>query len=245
MRHGESMATLDPTLFGRVDPKHIPLSEWGYEQAVVSGRALRERFESEPALQDKTLRIIYNTHHRIVQSKDAFLEGFGHDRIASVNEEPLLAERNHGDFDGLDCEAQRALNPEIFDKLTHGDVYTRYTTPMPNGESMQDVQTRMDQCTRKIQESTHENEVVLVISHGGNCRAIEERLTHYDATWLEPDFSVPGTADIIRVKTDFTEPGISETVIEGRKRPAALPKDYKTQPHGPWAEADKALMCQM
>ena len=233
MRHGESLATLDPTLFGRTDPVTIPVSEWGHEQAVDSGRALREYYENNPETAGRKLRVYFSPHTRIVQSKDAFLEGFqGAVPIVSETVEPLIREREHGDFNGLDEAQQEALNPEIFNKLHHGDSHERYTTRMPNGESMQDLDNRMRAFIEKLHAQASPDEDVLVVTHGGNCRALEDRLVHYNANWIEPDFTVPGTGDILKIETDFSEPGVSETLHEGRKRPPHLPKDYKTAAHG-------------
>lgn len=230
MRHGESLATLDPTLFGRTDPKTIPCSLWGYEQTVEAGKFLRKEIENNPELLGKKLHIFYTDYTRIEQSKTGFLNGLGKEYASSITECDLLLERDHGDFNGLDSAAQKLKNPEIYEKLHSKNFGERYFTKMPNGESIEDVTNRMNKFIEDYIKPLHlSGEAVFVITHGDNCERLEEILTNHEAMWLETGPKIPGTSDIIKVTTDFKQPGNSEKIFEGKKRPEIL-KDYKTEP---------------
>ncbi len=226
IRHGESMATRDPTLFAHTDPRKVPLTQWGYEQAIDTGRILEELYANTPELQGRRLRIYHSPHTRIAQSKDGFLQGIKNQFISSIQEDPLLREREHGRFDGLDEEAQRNLHPDIYEKLHSQNSYERYTTQMPDGESIKDVQNRLRNFIAKMTKEVSPGEDAVIITHGGNCRALEDNLTHYDAEWPS-DFIPPGTGDIIQVDTTLKEPGTSKIIHEGKKRMASMPQDYK------------------
>ncbi len=224
------MATRDPSLFGRTDPVSIPLTQWGYEQAVATGSYIRETLgDALPA--GKNLHIYYSPHTRIVQSKDGFLQGIAETLPYELHEEPLIAERDHGDFNGLDSHAQNARNSVAYGLLHSSDIYTRYHTPMPGGESLADVQQRIDKFIDKLRQNSEPDDNIVIITHGANCRALEESLIHYGATWIS-EFPPPETGDIIRVTTDLRSPGTSQQVLSGKKRAAQLPSDYKAEAYG-------------
>jgi 2,3-bisphosphoglycerate-dependent phosphoglycerate mutase len=185
IRHSQSEATVDPTLFGRMDPKQIPLTNMGHLQAVVAGKAIKELYNADNHGQAPKLVVYYTSHLRIAQSKDGFLEGVDGIPVIAVHEEPRIAERDHGDFDGLDEKMQKEKNPEIFTLLHEGGFHQRFTTKMPNGESLEDVHNRIKDFVASLKDSVDADTDVVVITHGANCRALERALTHYDATWLE------------------------------------------------------------
>lgn len=230
IRHGESMATLDPTLFSRTDPRKVPLTQWGYEQAVETGQHISELYSNNA--HSRKLKVYCAPHDRIVQSKDGFLQGMDAKVISSVTVDSLLREREHGDFDGLTRDQQYELRPDIVSKLESTNSEERYATRMPNGESLKDVHDRMKEFLQKLRSDVSPNEDVVIITHGGNCRALEDNLIHHEASWIGDYKQVPGTGDIIGVQTDLIEPGVSETIHQGKKRPLNLPRGYKTEPYG-------------
>lgn len=227
IRHGESRATLDPSLFSRQDPKTIPLTQWGYEQAVEAGKHLAQC--TNPPL--RPLRIYYSPHLRIRQSKDGVLQGLAASAtVRGTHEDHLLREREHGEFDGLTAEQQQQKNLEVYEKLHSQNSQERYTTKMPGGESIQDVQERLREFLETIKQCASPDEDVVIITHGGNCRAIEENIIHYNASWPCPFENPPGTGDIIELNTDFSSPGTSQIIHQGKKRTTSIPGNYKTEP---------------
>ena len=230
VRHGESLATLDPTLFGRMNPEYVPLSQWGYDQIVEAGKACRAHHDATNT--GKPLDIFHSHHLRIVQSKDGFLQGFGTGQTTPARSDKRLGERVHGQFDGLDQAAQKELDPKIFGKLHSPIARLRFMTRMPDGESMQDVQSRLESFLEEYVMKPHEDKSIVILTHGGNCRVIENILTHERATWLYND-TPPGTGDILFIPRIGNQPGTSSTLFEGRKRPSTMPKDYKTAEYDP------------
>ena len=65
IRHGESEANLDKTIFERVPDHAIPLTPHGHEQSAKAGRGLRELFEDEP------VRVYVSPYLRARQTLDA------------------------------------------------------------------------------------------------------------------------------------------------------------------------------
>lgn len=230
LRHGESLASQKRSIFSEMDPVQVPLTEWGHEQTVEAGKALRKLYEESPELRGRKLRVYYSPHFRIVQSKDGFLTGLGRENCSLIQEHELLAERDHGDFNGLPPSKQKIANPDAYELLENGTEEEKFRTPMPNGESIADVQTRMQEFINTVIKSTPENEDVMIISHGGNCKLLEHLLVQESTTF--PDFeSPPQYAEILKI-TKIQEHGDSETVFSARQRPELL-KHFKTQPHYP------------
>jgi broad specificity phosphatase PhoE len=48
VRHGESVANLDKTVYERTPDHDVPMTPRGHEQAANAGKYLRELFQGEP-----------------------------------------------------------------------------------------------------------------------------------------------------------------------------------------------------
>lgn len=231
VRHGESLATRDPGMFERMNPKDIPLTRWGYEQMLEAGEHIA-RLRTNQKLADRPLRIYHGPHLRIVQSKDAFLTGLRnhpHHAVVSTEESMLLKEREHGRFDGLSPFRQHSLQPEIYEQLHGNNPFTGYITPMPDGESVQDLHERMRMFLGQLRRDAKPDEDIVIITHGGNCRLLEDLLTHY--TTVYSDFHAPPIASISEIQTDLKLAGKASRIFEGKERPKHLADDHKAQPH--------------
>lgn len=231
IRHGESLATLDPSVFGRMDPLTVPLTQWGNEQARDAGAALRQRYQQDPALAGRTVVVANSPLTRVQQSADAFLETFGRRNVDFTWKSELLHEREHGEFNGLSVEQQQAKNPEIMAKLNSPDPREQYETPLPGGESMQDVDKRMQKFFHQVKDWAQTNQDVVVISHGTNLQLLERYLTGKGP--LPDGMKVQRTGDVIDIEIDGELPGKAMKIHEGKKRPATLPQDYKTAAYDP------------
>ena len=229
VRHGESLATLDPSLFARMDPASIPLTQWGHEQAKEAGVHLARIFDGS----DRKCRIFFSDHTRIVQSKDALVESLGGRHVSAEEVDLRLREREHGDFHGLDLEAQRIKNPEVFAKLYatgRGYARDRYETPMPNGESLKDVHARLNDFIASLPERLEPNEDVVIVTHGGNCKFLEHGLMKHQSVTLFGNIAIPEKGDVIRLSPpDYNDP---QTIHSGKKRPNTMPGNYKSNPFG-------------
>lgn len=241
IRHGESLATLDPSLFSRVEPSTVPLSQWGYEQSLEAGKAVADYYRKHSIAAPK-LTLYYSPFTRIAQSKDGFMEGIKPSHIAhqiETHKEPALVERNHGEFDGLGPEAQCAKDPETYRLLHEGTSEQKFKTKMPKGESLEDVQKRLALFIERVTSTASHDQDIVIITHGANVRCLEDILhshqTPYGASWLV-ESSPPETGDVILIHRDRERPLTntrSEVLHQGKKRPAHLPENHKTSAYSP------------
>lgn len=238
MRHGESLASLKRSIFSEMDPRKVPLTQWGYEQTIKTGKEfLKIHNASEGS--EKKVRVYYSPHFRIVQSKDGFIQGFGANNCSLIQENECLKEREHGDFDGLHPKLQKEKDPELFRLLEHGTAEEKYITPMPNGESIKDVQTRMEEFIETVVKDCPENEDIVIISHGGNCRLLEQLLTNYSASWLDFE-GVPKYGEILKINRQKNDVDASEVIFTPEQRPKSL-KNFKNQAYYPALNSGKNL----
>jgi broad specificity phosphatase PhoE len=101
LRHGESEANLDRSIFERVPDHAIPLTERGRERSAKTGQDLRELFDDEP------VHAYVSPYERALQTLDAL--GLD-DLIQTARQEPRLREQDWGNFqDTEDIERQKRL----------------------------------------------------------------------------------------------------------------------------------------
>lgn len=213
VRHGESLATIYSAAFSKIHPPSIPLTEYGYEQAVYAGK----KIAADTQKTGRNIRIYHSPFRRIADSSTAVIEGYGKD--AEIIEEPLLLERDHGSFDGLSLSEQQKLDPETFHLLESGTWREKFITRMPNGESMEDVHHRVDAFIQKIRAEAESNPDIdfVIVTHGAICKLLEDILSNHPASWLK-DFDVPNTGSVIKISTNFIEPAEPEIMHTGDKR---------------------------
>ncbi|GAA1602167.1 phosphoglycerate mutase family protein [Kribbella karoonensis] len=170
IRHGESEANLDKTLFERMPDHAIPLTARGHEQAAKAGRQLRELFENEP------VRVYVSPYLRARQTLDSL--GLD-DLIGSAREEPRLREQDWANFqDTEDIERQRKLRDSF------GHFYYRFT----HGESGSDVYDRVSTFLETMHrdfEAPDAPKNVLLVSHGLTMRLFCMRWFHWSVNFFE------------------------------------------------------------
>jgi broad specificity phosphatase PhoE len=220
-----------------MDPVLVPLTQWGHDQTVAAGRAFREYWEANKA--SEKLSVYYSPHFRIVQSKDGFIQGAGSKDVELIQEAELLKEREHGDFDGLHPRLQEEKMPQLYKKLHHGTAEEKYFTKMPNGESIADVQNRMENFIEDIKEKIANQEDVMIISHGGNCRLLEQLLTHSKASWFDFE-DTPQYGQIIKIDDPNLDAPSVENVFFANQRPKNL-KHYKAESYYPKLNAGQSF----
>lgn len=229
VRHGESLATLDRKIFARMNPRKIPLTQWGYEQLVDVGKHIGELHVKTG--QKKRLRIYYAPHDRIVQSKDALLQGVSgkYDSTPIISESDLLREREHGSFDGKDSVTQCHVDENAFSAMHSLNPFRRYKTPMPNGESVEQVQKRLQLFLKNIERDVRpDDEDLVIITHGGNCRLLESLLTHQNMIVTDFD-NPPPVSSIIHITTPHLHtPGEALSTYISKQRTHSTPTAYKT-----------------
>jgi broad specificity phosphatase PhoE len=179
LRHGESEANLDQTLFERVPDHAIPLSETGREQAVAMGKQLRDLFDGRP------VRVYVSPYKRTLQTLDAL--GID-DLVETARQEPRLREQDWANFqDSEDIARQRVLRDE------YGHFFYRFT----DGESGADVYDRVSTFLETLHrdwDAKASPRNVLIVSHGLTMRLFCMRWFHWSVQFFE-SLSNPANAE--------------------------------------------------
>ncbi|HZX07090.1 phosphoglycerate mutase family protein [Kribbella sp.] len=179
VRHGESEANLDKTVYERVPDHAVPLTALGHEQAAKTGRELREVFENEP------VRVYVSPYLRTRQT----LDSLGLDDLIGVpREEPRLREQDWANLqDTADIVQQEQL------RNSFGHFFYRFT----HGESGADVYDRVSTFLETMHrdfESPGAPKNVLLVSHGLTMRLFCMRWFHWSVRFCE-SLRNPGNAE--------------------------------------------------
>ncbi|TCC17029.1 phosphoglycerate mutase family protein [Kribbella speibonae] len=170
IRHGESEANLDKTVYERTPDHAVPLTPLGHEQAVKAGRELRELFENEP------VRVYVSPYLRARQT----LDSLGLDDLIGVpREEPRLREQDWANLqDTADIERQEELRDSF------GHFFYRFT----HGESGSDVYDRVSTFLETMHRDFEKPDAarnVLLVSHGLTMRLFCMRWFHWSVRFFE------------------------------------------------------------
>ncbi len=179
LRHGESEANLDPTVFERVPDHAIPLTGTGREQAVAAGKELRQLFDELP------VRVYVSPYRRSLET----LGALGIDALVeTAREEPRLREQDWANFqDSEDIARQKALRDE------YGHFFYRFT----DGESGADVYDRVSTFLETLHRDWDAKDSprnVLIVSHGLTMRLFCMRWFHWSVRYFEA-LSNPANAE--------------------------------------------------
>ncbi|MGW6278183.1 phosphoglycerate mutase family protein [Kribbella sp. NPDC055071] len=189
LRHGESEANVDKTIYERIPDHAVPLTPRGYEQSAEVGKKLREVFENQ------SVRVYVSPYLRTLQTLDAL--GLD-DLIEMPREEPRLREQDWANLqDTADIEAQEKLRDSF------GHFYYRFT----HGESGADVYDRVSSLLETMHrdfEQPDSPQNVLLVSHGLTMRLFCMRWFHWSVRFFET-LRNPGNAEtrILLRQSDF------------------------------------------
>lgn len=227
VRHGESLGNINEQAYGQFGDHAVPLTEWGYRQAVDAGRSIAQYFEGMPSADLEKLRIWYSPFLRTRQSKDALLEALPAKLVGDINEDYLLREQDFGLFTEIYDRAEQKLKfPDEFEKWARlrnnsGKFYAR----PPDGESRADVAQRVRlflQTVLRDARNGHDN--VVIVGHGVTNRAFEMNLLHHSVDWFEQSGN-PGNADITLIEGTRSEALTSRLLHEAADRPQGQETD--------------------
>jgi len=170
IRHAESEANLDKSIFERVPDHAIPLTAHGHDQAAAAGARLRELFE------DKPVRVYVSPYLRTWQT----LKSLGlDDLIVNACEEPRLREQDWANYqDTEDIERQQKLRD------SYGHFFYRFT----QGESGSDVYDRVSTFLETMHRDFASPDAprnVLMVSHGLTMRLFCMRWFHWSVKFFE------------------------------------------------------------
>lgn len=207
LRHGESIANVNPENRKKFHPKNLPLSLLGYEQAVRSGMALRQ-FYNERSMQNKRILVLHSPYKRASDTAKGVIAGL--DGLHAVRHvEPLLHE----------LRGDNTTNPNIPE------------SELP--ETLKDLKTRTHKFKLKLPKLLHKYKCdsAIIVGHGISLHYLEADLCNKNEQWLQerPYFN-KGEARLIEYNEK--QGSILPTrLFMTEPRSKSLPRDYKTEPY--------------
>jgi len=165
IRHGESQANVNKTLYGSIPDYTIELTEKGREQAKEAGKRLKE------VVQDESMYFYVSPFWRARSTFEGVASAFPREQF-EYNEEPRLREQEWG---YLRC-------PEDFAKICrerreYGTFYYR----IPGGEAGSDVYDRVNDLLGSLYRDFAEDdfpENCVLITHGLTIKLFIMRFFH-------------------------------------------------------------------
>lgn len=204
LRHGESEANADSSVYARVPDWRIALTEQGVEQAREAGRRVGS------IIGDESYGVFVSPYIRTLQTKDAMIEGIGRKPVFDY-QDPELRELESGNMPSTDeNEANRAFRKEF------GYFFYRF----PEGESCADVYDRMalfmDSLYRRFDRpSCPEN--IVIVSHGAAIKCFLARWYHWSVDYFETIGFLPNCHISVMTKNEgsfvLDEPFSEEKII--------------------------------
>jgi alpha-ribazole phosphatase len=153
IRHGETEWNATKRIQGH---SNTPLNDLGRKQA----RALAGR------LKNKAIAAIYSSDlDRAKETIAPTAAALG----MEIQTDVRLREKSFGDWEGLSLDEVAEKYPELW-QMYHTDHDLK--TPIPNGETWEQVQARVLDCLKDILAKHSLDETVIVVSHGGSVRPI-------------------------------------------------------------------------
>lgn len=154
IRHGESEGNIRPQqrFLGRHDP---PLTARGETQAQRLGKRFAGMW---PAA------VFSSSLQRAWRTAELLIAGAGELPLPQMV--PELVERSYGTWDGKLLSEIQAAHPEDFQ-----DFQTYRVLP-PHGESLAELQERVELCLKRLRASLSDGATALVVTHEGVLRAL-------------------------------------------------------------------------
>jgi 2,3-bisphosphoglycerate-dependent phosphoglycerate mutase len=198
VRHGESLGNINEQAYRQFGDHNVPLTQWGYRQALAAGRAIAAYLAELPRGQIRQLDVWYSPYMRTRQSKDALLEALPPGLVRSVREDYLLREQDFGLFTEIYDHAERRQKfPDEFEKWARlrsnsGKFYAR----PPDGESRADVAQRLRLFLQTVTSDVRDgNNDLIIVGHGVTNRAFEMNFLQHAVDWFERSDN-PGNSDV-------------------------------------------------
>ena len=207
VRHGQSLANIDPHLYSDIADHAIPLSPRGMEQAASTGEQIAAHYQRLAASGSPRphVRMWVSPYLRARQSADAIEQTAG-DWITDRREHVLLVEQQFGLFDGIADEELAVAHPEAYAHYQKCRKFNgKFWARMPLGESRFDVATRVHQAfgTFERDRVSHGISDLVVVCHGVTLRAFVMMWCHFSPEWFEAESNPRnGAVRLIEGSTD-------------------------------------------
>ncbi|MFC4603336.1 phosphoglycerate mutase family protein [Rhodococcus kronopolitis] len=178
LRHGESEANVDPSIYERVPDYRIPLTARGVDQAREAGERLREQFGGRPVC------VYVSPYLRAHQT----LAALGIDDLIERRiEEPRLREQDWANYqDSREIARQTALRD------TYGHFFYRFAEGESGADVFDRVSTFLETLYRHLSKPEYPPNT-LVVTHGLTMRLFCMRWFHWSVEYFE-SLENPGNA---------------------------------------------------
>ena len=184
VRHGESLANVNPSLMRTTADHAIGLSTIGRAQATHAGLRLAA-FLGDAA----RVRLWHSPYLRARETADEVERGLG-DRVVGRWEHVLFAEQQFGLFEGVPDEELPKLHPAEFAHYQKCEAFGgKFWARVPLGESRFDVALRVHQAIGSLHrdEERHGVHDHVVVAHGSTLRAFVMMFLHRTPEWFEAE----------------------------------------------------------
>lgn len=159
VRHGESAANVDPTVYSTTPDWKIPLTERGVAQALQCGKHLKENI-----VKDDKLLCYVSPYRRTRQTMDMIITQLNQGNILGLREDARIREQDVGNFQ---CAASMK---QIWEERNR---YGRFFYRFPNGENGADVCDRVSSFLATVfrerlegDEELYADVNIVVVAHG-------------------------------------------------------------------------------
>ncbi|CAF2969025.1 unnamed protein product [Rotaria sp. Silwood2] len=203
VRHGESQANIDLSLYGRMANHEIELTEKGCEEALEAGKKLHSLIGKE------SVYVYMSPYKRSKQTWSFIRKSFSPLQIIAQHEDPRLREQEFGNLTDLTTVPQAVQER---DRLGH--FFYRFSC----GESGADVYDRaslfLDTLFREMDNGHHDpTQNILIVSHELFIRLFLMRYFH----WTVDEFKTLRTFNNCEICELIKKDGVY--TLDGRTRP--------------------------
>ncbi|WP_125609834.1 histidine phosphatase family protein [Specibacter cremeus] len=180
VRHGQSAANIDQTIYNRVPDYRIPLTALGREQVAAAGENLRRQLDG------RKVCVYVSPYLRAYQTLEELRLG---DLVDRVIEEPRLREQDWANFQDP---------AEIADQKELRNAYGHFFYRFRDGESGSDVYDRVSSFMETLYRHWAKPGYApntLLVTHGLTMRLFCMRWFHWSVEYFE-SLNNPGNAEI-------------------------------------------------
>jgi broad specificity phosphatase PhoE len=180
VRHGQSVANQDQSIYNRIPDYRIPLTQLGVAQAREAGEQIRRQLNGEK------VSVYVSPYLRAYQTLEALDLG---DLVDRTMEEPRLREQDWANFQ----------NPaEIADQKELRNAYGHFFYRFREGESGSDVFDRVSSFLETLHRHWSRPDYApntLLVTHGLTMRLFCMRWFHWSVEYFE-SLNNPGNAEV-------------------------------------------------
>jgi broad specificity phosphatase PhoE len=180
IRHGQSAANADTSIYNRVPDYRIPLTELGLEQAKAAGERIRRELDG------RQVSVYVSPYLRAYQTLEALDLGPLTERVI---EEPRLREQDWANFQ---------ISGDIEDQKELRNAYGHFFYRFGEGESGSDVYDRISSFMETLYRHWSKPDYspnALLVTHGLTMRLFCMRWFHWTVAEFE-SLANPGNAEM-------------------------------------------------